>query len=230
MMSKFTHATKNVLRRIPVLWIHKQYMHTKTMLTQHHQHRKYIAAFVCSKGQPIPSLDLKNHLIVKEYADRFNLRVFVETGTHLGVTVNAVKDVFDRIYSIELDPCFYKYAKSQFAGMNHIRILRGDSGYMLNEVLEHVSRPCLFFLDAHCSGFNLSTQGKLETAIAGELHQIFGHSIATEHVILIDNAECFTRGHDWPTVDQVRGMCESAGFDSFEVKDDVIRILKFRPS
>jgi hypothetical protein len=140
--------------------------------------------------------------------------------------IEAVKNIFDEIYSIELDTTFYEYAKNRFANEKHITIINGDSGQILGEVLAPITTPCLFWLDAHCSGFAISTRGKLETAIRGELRCIFGHPIATQHVILIDDARCFTGKHDYPSIDNLRAMSRAAGFDSFEVKDDVIRICK----
>ena len=217
------NSVRSVLRRTPALWIYQQYQHM--WIYQHYQHRKYIRSWI-KAGSPISQLDAKNHQIVKEYASRFNLHVFVETGTHMGIMVNAVKDTFDEIYSIELDTALYEYSRSRFVDNKHIRIIKGDSSKILSKVLSNIDKPCLFFLDAHCSGFNLSTQGERETAIQGELHCIFQHPISNQHVILIDNAECFTGEHDYPTIGKVREMARLAGFDSFEVKDDVIRLHK----
>jgi len=212
------------------LWIYQQYQRIKTLpgrtkIGQYYNHTKYIQQWI-KAGQPIHPLDAKNHQIVKEYAETFKLHVFVETGTHTGRMVNAVKDIFDEIYSIELDTALYKYSKSRFADEKHITIIQGDSSKILSKVVSRIDKPCLFFLDAHCSGFNLSTRGKLDTAIEGELHCIFQHPISNQHMILIDNAESFTGVSDYPTIDKVREMARLAGFDSFEVKDDVIRIHK----
>ena len=105
-MTNLVNATKSILRRTPALWIYQQYQHMKTLpgrtkIGQYYQHRKYIQEWI-KAGQPLGPLDCRSHPIIKEYAKRFGLRIFVETGTHMGVTVNAVKDTFDEIYSIEL--------------------------------------------------------------------------------------------------------------------------------
>jgi hypothetical protein len=176
-------------------------------------------------GRPVPPPGFIKQQVAKDYAKRFHLRVFVETGTFQGDTVDAVKHVFDEIYSIELGMELYQNAKTRFAGIKHITIIQGDSGEILNEVLAHVDRPCLFWLDGHYSG-GTTAKGELHTPIEKELSCIFGHSIASRHVILIDDARCFTGEHDYPTIDNLRGMSESAGFDSFEVEADIIRIHK----
>jgi len=198
-----------------------------TQVWQQYQHRRAIREWVRA-GQPVPQAELTKHEVVIEYAERFRLHVFVETGTHFGIMVDAVKDVFDEIYSIELSLALYNYARRRFAGTEHVTILQGDSGEILDQVLARVNKPCLFYLDAHCSGWKISTRGKLETAICGELDHIFGHSMASRHVILIDDARCFTGAQDYPTIESLRIRSESAGFDSFEVKDDIIRIRNSR--
>ena len=176
-------------------------------------------------GKSIPPPDIVKQRIVKEYAKGFRLRMFVETGTYMGEMVNAVKNRFDQIYSIELGLELSENAKKRFAGKKNITIVHGDSGEVLGEVLDHVNQPCLFWLDGHYSG-GTTAKGEVETPIRRELSRIFNHSIASHHVILIDDARCFVGDHDWPAIEELRNMSSSAGFDAFEVKHDIIRIHK----
>jgi len=129
--------------------------------------------------------------------------------------VNAVKDVFAQIYSIELGMEIYQKAKNRFAGIKKITILQGDSGEVLKELLAHINSPCLFWLDAHYSPG--TAKGNIETPIVKELTNIFEHPLATRHVILIDDASWYTGERDYPTIDTLRHMAESAGLDAFEV-------------
>lgn len=212
-MTNLVTATKSVLRRTPAFWVYEQYLYRKSM-------REWVR-----EGKPLPPPNLIKQHVVKEYAGRFHMHVFVETGTYLGEMVNAVKDVFDQIYSIELSMELYQNAKIRFAGIKHVTIIQGDSGEVLDEVLAHVNQPCLFWLDGHYSE-GITVKSELETPIRKELSHIFGHSIASRHVILIDDARCFTSEHDYPTIEQLRDISKLAGFDSFEVKNDIIRIHK----
>lgn len=223
MVRDLLREAKRVLIRTPALSVYLWCL--RMPIYQRYQHRRYIRKYARS-GQIVELHDLKKQQIVIDYARRSNLHVFVETGTHRGIMIEAVKNIFDEIYSIELDKTFYEYSQNRFASENHITIINGDSGEILGEVLAPITRPCLFWLDAHCSGFAISTRGKLETAIRGELRSIFGHPIAAQHVILVDDARCFTGKHDYPSINNLRAMSREAGFDSFEVKDDVIRICK----
>lgn len=208
-MTKLANATEGILRHAPASWVHLMV----------YQLWEWVLP-----GKPVSPPEGLKQRIVKEYAKRFRLRMFVETGTYLGEMVNAVKNRFDQIYSIELGLELYENAKKRFADKKNITIIHGDSGEVLAELLGHVNQPCLFWLDGHYSG-GITAKGEVETPIRRELSHIFDHSIAS-HVILIDDARCFIGDHDWPTIEELRNMSRSAGFDAFEVKHEVIRIHK----
>ena len=53
-------------------------------------------------------------------------------------------------------------------GYQHVYILQGDSTHVLSAILGKISQPCLFWLDAHCSG-GQTARGELETPIMWEL-------------------------------------------------------------
>lgn len=62
------------------------------------------------------------------------------------------------------------------------------------------------------------------TPISNEISHILQHRVPG-HVILIDDARCFTGLDDYPTLDQLRETTTTKGTcDSFEVRDDIIRI------
>src|SRR5688572_16817401 len=90
--------------------------------------------------------------VVLEYAERFALRTFIETGTWIGLMVNATKSKFDRIYSIELNHRLAEVAKRKFRKYPHITIAQGDSTEILPSILTGLKKPALFWLDAHYSG------------------------------------------------------------------------------
>jgi hypothetical protein len=212
-MTKLVNAIKSILMHTPASWVCLPV------------YRQYQLCEWVRAGKPIPPPVKFKQQIVKEYAKRFRLRIFVETGTYMGEMVNAVKNRFDQIYSIELGLELYENTKRRFADKKNITIIHGDSGEVLDEVLGHVNQPCLFWLDSHYSG-GITAKGEVETPIRRELSHIFNHSIASHHVILIDDARLFIGEHDWPTIEELRNMSSSAGFDAFKVKHDVIRIHK----
>jgi len=169
----------------------------------------------------------KKVAIVKKYAGQFDLDIFIETGTYAGDMIDAVKNDFGKIYSIELNKDLFNRAQRRFREYNHIHILHGDSSEVLPKLLQRVTRASLFWLDAHCSG-GVTTRGDLETPVAKELLFIIEHPVK-RHAILIDDADLFVGTHDYPTFKRVRELVKSkAPHYSVSKKDNVIRISNKR--
>lgn len=171
-----------------------------------------------------PPPQYKQH-IVREYARMYGLHTLIETGTYLGEMVEAVKEDFSRIISIELAPTLYERAVKKFLAFPHIKILFGDSSKLLPAIIREIKEPCLFWLDAHCSG-GITTRGEKVTPILEELNTILGRRQCGD-VLLIDDARGFTGFNDYPTVEEVIDLVHQ--YDSSyrtEVINDIIRILK----
>jgi hypothetical protein len=176
-------------------------------------------------GRPVPPPHLVKQRIVRRYGKKFQLPVFIETGTYRGDMVEAVRRDFERIYSVELGPELHRQAERRFAGDGRITILQGDSGEVLGGLLQRIDRPCLFWLDSHFSDAD-TARSRLITPVLRELEHILRHPLAARHVVLIDDARLFTGADDYPTLDAVRTLAADAGFGTVEVEDDVIRIRK----
>ncbi len=174
-------------------------------------------------GKPVPPPHLVKQDAVKEFARKFKTRVFVESGTYMGDMIYAVRDIFDAIYSIELDEELYQTARKRFTKQRNVVILQGDSGEVLGEILATIKQPCLFWLDGHYSG-GITAKGSLETPIQKELLSISRHSLRRSHVILIDDARCFTGEGDYPSIQFLQDWAIDKGFDDFEIQDDIVRI------
>ncbi len=160
---------------------------------------------------------------IKEYASKFSVRVLIETGTYLGEMIEATKDSFDIIFSIELDQQLYEQAVEKFVDYEHILLVQGDSSSELPKVLDGINQPCLFWLDGHYSG-GITAKGKMETPIVEEVRHILNHSI-TDHVILIDDARLFVGRDDYPTLEELKKIIlEKRPSWRWEVKDDIIRV------
>lgn len=174
-------------------------------------------------GRPVPPPHLIKQRTVKEYAARFGTRVMIETGTYTGAMVNANREVFHRIVSIEVDGSLHEKAVRRFAKWPHIEIRLGDSEIEVPKVLGSLQEPALFWLDGHFSG-GVTSRGRLETPILQELKAILPHPVGG-HVILVDDAREFTGQRDYPTLDELRTLVlERRPGSAFEVRDDIIRI------
>lgn len=167
---------------------------------------------------------------VKQYGQQYRIHTLIETGTFRGDMIAAVKDLFHKIYSIELGERLYAEAKKRFDADKQINIIKGDSGDKLSQVMQKITEPCVFWLDGHYSGGDTAC-GKRESPVLQELQAIFAHPLKS-HIILIDDARCFddsnihARKERWPSLDDIRNIVEQQPEEwTFEIKDDVIRIM-----
>lgn len=160
---------------------------------------------------------------VKDYAKKYGIKTFIESGTYLGMMVKAVKNSFEKIYTIELDYKLYNHVKNKFKNLRYIKVLHGDSSKILPKILEDIKDPCLFWLDAHYSK-GITAKGDKESPIMNEISCILAHKIK-DHVILIDDADAFVGKNDYPKISQLRKIIlnKLAGM-KFYVRDNIIRI------
>lgn len=173
-------------------------------------------------GRPVPPPPFVKQAIVKHYQRRFGLRVFIETGTFAGDMIDAIKQRFDRIVSIELDRKWHERAVERFRSEAHVSLLQGDSGERLPEVLASLSEPALFWLDAHYSG-PITARAVVDTPIAQELNAVRAHAVKG-HVVLIDDMRYFTGRDGYPHLDELVAWLREGDPDAVvDVKDDVLR-------
>ncbi|HZU29603.1 MAG TPA: hypothetical protein VFB79_00715 [Candidatus Angelobacter sp.] len=183
------------------------------------------------RGQPVRSPHLLKQRTVRDYAQRYGLRVLVETGTYYGEMVAAMKSRFAEIYSVEFDSVLAQRAAKKFSRWPHIHILQGDSQQVVPRLLQSLKEPTLFWLDAGYYGW-AGLQGNKQR-LTSELEAVLRHSIQT-HVILMDDARGLNGQNGAPTVDQLKQQI-AAEFPgrSAEVKYDILRItpasIKSRP-
>lgn len=175
------------------------------------------------QGRPSPPPHIIKEELVKQLAKTFKTSVLIETGTYLGDMVHAMRKSFTRILSFELDQQLAEQAQKRFAGDSRIEIIQGDSGKLLGDHIRTIDERCLFWLDGHYSG-GITAQGALETPIKNELNFILSHPV-DGHVILIDDARCFTGENDYPTLLELVALVndQKPGW-KFTVDTDVIRI------
>jgi hypothetical protein len=191
-------------------------------LHRHRQLRKKLRKWEQS-GRLGPMPNLGKQQVVIEYIKKFSPEVFIETGTYKGKMVYAVMPHIRRIYSIELDPTHARNAQLRFSGHPNIRIIQGESGAALAELMPNINQSCLFWLDAHYSGGS-TARGERNTPIKSELQTILKHQRADEHVILIDDAACFVGENDYPTLEELKNIILIARPDwVFHVQNHIIR-------
>ncbi len=182
--------------------------------------------YILVKTQSLPAYpsQQEKYKIISSYAEKNNLKSMVETGTYKGESIHAVRKLFSRIFSIELDPELFAAAKARFSNDPQVTILQGDSAELLPEVLKQLPGPTLFWLDGHWSG-GPTAKGNKDTPVVEELNSVLSH-YQYPSVILIDDAKLFLGSHDYPTVGEIKSLVKKYQPKlKIQVKRDVIRIF-----
>jgi hypothetical protein len=108
--------------------------------------------------------------------------IFIETGTNTGNGIaNALALGFKTIYSIEINPNNYYFAKKRWKDYKNVTVLLGDTANHIQSIIENISTPVFFWLDAH---FNTSEPTYKELKFIKE------HKVKT-HTILIDDMSLY---------------------------------------
>lgn len=179
------------------------------------------------KDPTLPLPHLLKQDILKGYAIEYKLSYLVETGTYMGEMVDALRESFQKVYSIELSEQFARRARAYFRHCRNVIILQGDSGEVIGDLMNDIDRPTLFWLDGHWSA-DQTARGKKSTPIMEEL----GHILRAKdlgHVILIDDARAFGKSEDYPTLDSLRDYVLSLRKNvKIFSEDDIIRIIPHR--
>lgn len=182
----------------------------------------------------IPEYSEKRAIILS-YQQIFKTKTFVETGTFMGDTIEALINDFRRLYSIELSEELALRAAKRFEGNQKVKIIQGDSGFKIEGLINDIMEPMLFWLDGHYSGefiyqdeFIRTAKGSLHTPIEKELKVILGSNEA--HVILIDDARLFTGQMDYPTIKHIKNIVKlTSKFNHrLTVSRDIIRIIPLK--
>jgi hypothetical protein len=173
-------------------------------------------------GRPVPPPKLHKHNTLLEYARRYRLRTLVETGTFYGDMVQMMRPHFEQIFSIELSEELHAMAQRRFRNVNKIRLLQGDSGRMLDQVVRQLHEPALFWLDAHYSE-GVTARGEKDAPVYEELQTVL--SSEQRHVMVIDDARCFGVDPAYPSIRDLTDYVHSiAPVTQIKVQDDLIRI------
>lgn len=167
-------------------------------------------------------VEYKRRTIV-EYAQAYNCNILIETGTYLGDTTDAVKDYFEKLYTIELSESLYKKAQKKFQGSAKICCYQGNSKDVLKEILPKVDGKIIFWLDAHYSG-GITAKDDKQTPILEELDLIFKEN--KKSVILIDDAREFGTSADYPTLFNLKHfILKTHPNAEIEIYNDIIRVV-----
>lgn len=173
------------------------------------------------EGMPFPVPHAIKQMMISELQKKSGYKILIETGTYMGDMVEAQKRIFKHIFSIELGKDLHEKTKLRFKDDKHVHLYQGDSGKVLRELLKKINNPAIFWLDGHYSS-GITAKGDKECPILEELDAIFS-SKKMNHILLIDDARCFTGEGDYPTVDELMNYVKSKNSDyKAAIRNDIL--------
>ena len=141
---------------------------------------------------------------------------FVETGTYHADTTLLVAQHYDRVYTTEIVAELYTLSKERAIeeDVHNINFYLGDSVELLKEIVPLVTEGCIFFLDAHQSGYDTSNNGKQHVPLLQELDVILAHTLKPS-VFIIDDLRLFDKYWDWAgiTPDTIVGKFKEFNYE-----------------
>ena len=162
--------------------------------------------------------------IILRYALDYRCKTLVETGTQYGDTPWLFRNRFETIYTIELSPMLAAMARTRFRRHPHIKVVEGDSGEKLAELLPSLQFKTLFWLDGHYSA-GVTARGSSDCPIYAELRSIADLCLVP-YVILIDDARCFGSDKDYPSLRDLEAFVRSALPSHYMgVNNDIIYLI-----
>ena len=217
---------RKLLKKLIKAMLHKTVMPTLRRIRRNTKlkakHRKQLKEWH-DKGCPAPPPHIVKQQCLRHYAARYKLRTLVESGTCCGDMVEAMKNSFNKIYSVELCKELFLKACKKFESEKHVKLIHGDSGIEIGNIVKTLKRPALFWLDGHYSG-GVTAKGSKDTPIIEELQHIL-ESGESGHVIIIDDARLFGSDPSYLSVDELKEFIFSRRTNvEISIKDDSIRV------
>lgn len=172
---------------------------------------------------------------ILKYKNKYNPEWFVETGTFMGDTADAMKSHFKKVYTIELSAELAEKCQERFRNCPEVEVFQGDSAALLSSILYGLEGGILFWLDAHYSGefyhgstFVRTVKAEQESPILNELEIILSRGL-NKNVILIDDARCFVGANGYPTKTELKRYLNQKGIgnNQIQIKNDIIRIVPY---
>lgn len=176
-------------------------------------------------NKPIPPPHIIKQKTIIEYKNKINASILVETGTYFGDMLEAMKNEFIDLYSIELSEELFYLCLDRFKENKNIHLTNGDSGKELLSIFKNIKNTTIFWLDGHYSG-GITKKGNKFTPIKEELNSIFLF-FKQKYIILIDDARNFGRPDrdEWPSLSEINNIIKIHNLKlKTKVKNDIIII------
>jgi hypothetical protein len=137
------------------------------------------------EGSPAPPPHPVKMATIGLYQKLSGYKIFVETGTLVGETVEAASKLFNECHSIELSEKHHNIARERLIGKKNVTLHLGSSDEILPKLLKKISQPAVIWLDAHHSGDDTAGEGM--DPLKAELETLLKH-VKKKHIVLVDDA------------------------------------------
>jgi hypothetical protein len=132
------------------------------------------------------------------------LKVFVETGTFKGDSLEIARRFFERAHSVEASPELHQQAQARFQAEKDVHLHLGDSpSFLRKHQKEFAAEATLFWMDAHWCNADKTSGENSQSPLLGELAAI--GSLHRDSVLLVDDARLYLcappaphRFDNWP--------------------------------
>lgn len=125
------------------------------------------------------------------------------------------------MHSVELSDELHAAGVRNFKKQARMHLHKGDSGTVLPDIVDGLTKPALTWLDAHSSA-KVIAHGPEETPILAELNAVFGRC-TSPHVILIDDVRDFEDKSTYLALDDARKIAEANEYN-YDCRFDLIRL------
>jgi hypothetical protein len=117
--------------------------------------------------------------------NKYKLRTLVETGTWKGNSAEWAAEIFEKVITIEIIEEYYQQSKERLAKYDNVTCLHGDSREILPSLVEELTVPTLWWLDAHWTGHKDYKKEYGENNAIIEVNAI--NEFKHPHVIMVDD-------------------------------------------
>jgi hypothetical protein len=160
----------------------------------------------------------------KEYQKKYNYAIFIEARTCFRDIVEAQKNNFKNVFSVELEINLFNGARKRFETTSGVSIFQGDSAAVLKEIIKDLNEPAVFWLDAQYPG-GKAAKGAKKFPIIEEIEFIFKNN-RFSHILLIDNARSFYELKNYPIIENLTALVRRQNSNyKLKFKDDMIQFL-----
>jgi len=170
-------------------------------------------------GQWLTPTDLNKYSeIISEHIDDPNqFKIFIETGTAYGQTLQEVQPYFEKIFTVEISEKLWEWLQPQIQQFENVDHVLGDSLIEIPKFLDSLTEEdkVFFWLDAHWSQ-GLSGKNHLDVPLIEECVIIDEQYKADVGLVVIDDVRMFetNTNEDWSSIN-IDTIKES--FNNFEI-------------